>query len=157
MEYKVDPETGEVLEEFAIDNEEKLEWAMKKLFDWRMEQKAVEEKRKEINDNLDTMHNRIQNKIDKFIYFVGPMIEAYAKATMGDKRSVVTPYGKVQFRKIPATYKVVNEEAFKAWACANCPEAVEIVAKVYKSKVPEDMLDQADGVEYVPEREKVEI
>lgn len=157
-EIKVDPETGEILEEFSIDSEEKFVWAMKKLFDMRAELNSVEAQRKEINDNLDTMHNRIQTRISGFLYTMGPQIEKYARENLPEnKKSIVTPYGKVQFRKVPASYKVVNDEAFMEWARSHFPEAVEYVPKVYKSKIPELVLAQAEGVEYVPEREKVEI
>lgn len=174
-EMNIDPETGEIIDGkklFEIDSDEKAEWYLRKRLDMESHLKALCIKKQAIIDNIDSECKQIQNKLDSFNnMFENSLAEFARKQIEGSKsKTYKTPYGKVIFRKIPASVSVEDKDKAVEWASENAPDTVKVVTTVsfsikdFKANHPdryEAMIEEGvhpdTGLLVRPERETVTV
>lgn len=155
--YKIDPETGEVLEfnappEFQVNDVEAFEWVMQK---WQHEESeivALEARKQAIIDNIDAMVRTHKQKVQSLKFRFENELAEFARNNMPkSKKTFTTPYGSVAFRSTPEKLEATNEELALAWAKQHCEQAVKVTEKFLISMVPDStksklMANETDAI-----------
>jgi hypothetical protein len=119
---------SEERERFHIIDDAQAAWAMRKLLALRSkvdENTAIADQ--EVNRIQEWLH-RVNGKFDSDITYFEAILKIYAqKQRESDGRKTIeTPYGVVKSRATSDKFRVVDEEAFFAWAEANLPDAIAV-------------------------------
>lgn|GEM_PF-5778857 len=142
--------------QFAVESKESLEWFMKRLFEAESELAKIEEQRKAINANLDTMANEWRAKAGRLRYLYSDQAAAVAKAYMPEGRKTYScPYGKISFRMTSPRVLINDLEAAKRWARTACPSAIRVEEKLLVSAIPKDAIESAPGLAWSEPEERL--
>ena len=128
---------GEVLEyvgepRFAIDSEDKAEWAMHKRMDAVREVESLRAKRRAILDNLDRQIRQAEGRVRALDYRFGEDLTAFARTRLsGKRRSWACPYGTVAFRRTKAR-----------WTWSDAPDAKERAVRWAKENWTPELIEK---------------
>ena len=145
--FIINPETGEILgndnapEVFKVQDQESLEWVMKKMQFAEFELKAAQDRKAAIVSNLDKDIKDRCNRVAWLNMRFSREIEDYVGKSIdgSPKRSVRTPYGTAGFRLSAGkvSIKEGREEDALTWCLNHAPDAVKVSKSVLISKLPE--------------------
>ena len=143
-EFAIDQATGEIVglvddggnlipeiearRRFQVNDHRSLEWAIGKLFRFRVEQAALATR----IANLQKQAKVIANQEKYFMDFVGAdmAFQVSKEVNGGKKRSIATEWGTVGFRATQGSIKVVDQAQAVVWAKDNCPEAIKVLETI---------------------------
>lgn len=154
-EYRVDPETGEILEyevreAFTIDSLERLEWFLAKLGNLEAEAHAIDNtdvvrQARAIIENADAMRKPIVAKVAALRRRFEPEVKEFASRTLAatETRTLRTPYGAVKLVRTASRLAIADNDQAVAFLEAADPDAVDKTAKISRLS-PETRTELAD-------------
>lgn len=145
--YLIDDETGEVVghadspEAFRVTDLASAEWVLEKMQTTDADIAALESRKRAIVANIDAQvkaHQSRRQWLDA--RFLNDLRQFAAVALSGVKaKTVVTPFGKMSFRKVASRVVVTDTDAALAWAEREMPGAVKVSKSILVSAIPRGM------------------
>lgn len=158
--YKIDAETGEVLEYippkpgFSVKDEDSADWVLKKILEADNEIQRIEARYQEL---IRTANSKKQRLIEWF----EPQLKEYAKQHVSDKvKSLKLFYGTLSFRTVPERIHVdAKDEELVESVKRYFPECIKVKEEVSLKELDDDkrraLLEKhVSGVTVLPEEER---
>lgn len=121
MAFQDTEATGTPVEtqEFRIDSQDKVEWALRKIGAW-------EDEIARVKHQAETIVTRLENSKQRFLARFEADLEEYARQQIQDtrRRSYDTLYGTMAFRKVPSGVVVSDKEKALESMREVCPAAI---------------------------------
>ena len=153
---KPDPFEWSLDSEDAETNKDLANWAMRKMYLLRQEIALVKAQHAELL-------TRLNSDLSGSEAFFLPQLEHWAaqQVAEGKRKSLILPYGTVQFRSVKAGVKVADKDAALVYIIENFPDGLiyEIDNAAYKKLAMEYLQDgeMLPGIETTPEHESFSI
>lgn len=135
----VNPETGEIIQEFVIDSTERLEWYLEKRSEKQSEIDRLNQRLSDYTENIKALIRSEESDIDHLDFKFKLQAQEFVSEQLGDgkSRSIRTPFGVAGFRKKQGSVTVSLQPEAVKWARENGIDCVKTVESVLVSKIPE--------------------
>lgn len=170
-DFLVCVETGEVVgvrepkPAFAVSDMDSAEWVLEKMLDAETETAALELRLAAIQERMQTLIAEKRRRRQYLEGRFGEELRSFAMDALegSKKRTLVTPYGSLSFRRAPGGIKVLDSHLAIAWCKLHCPDAVKMVETVVVAPLKEalqavegtesEMVPPSDAFQVTPERD----
>jgi hypothetical protein len=132
-----DVETGEVVglasapDRFTVDSPESADWALQRRSEVEAEVAKIDAQLRAVTENLKAKRNAALRRLSYWEYRFGPALVAFARSQLaGKSRTWQGAWGKVAFRKTPASHAIVDMAAAVEWMGVWAPGRVKVARSV---------------------------